>query len=90
MALVYTRRPEHTEAARFFAGVSTSHAVGSSENDDIFRTVVTPLVAAIQQCEMAPGESIRGLDLVDAQLHRVGGSIAQRDIINLTRTALEA
>ena len=90
MALVYARRPKHVEAARFFAGVPISHAAGSSENDDIFRTVVTPLVAAIQHREAAPSQTMRALDQLDAQLHRIGGSIAQRQIVNLTRTALEA
>lgn len=83
-ALVYSRRPEHPEAQRFFDGIAVAHADGASENDRIFREVVRPVVSAIAKAEADPTASALALNKLDDQLHRIGGSNAQRDIVSLT------
>jgi len=89
MALAFQRVPEHDEAATFFAGVAGSHADDPSENGDIFRTIVTPLVEAIRLVGSDPAQSASLIDSVAARSHRIGGSIAQRDLITITRNALD-
>lgn len=84
-AFIYTRRPDHASAQRFFDGVEHSHGEESSENDHIFIAVVQPLVAAIRQGTPNPAEAVASIDALAGHLHRIGGSIAQRDVISLTR-----
>lgn len=83
-ALVYSRRPDHPEAQRFFKGVAVAHADGASENDRIFSEVVRPLASAIANAEADPAASAGELEELDDRLHRIGGSNAQRDIVSLT------
>jgi tetratricopeptide (TPR) repeat protein len=89
-AMVYARQPDHPAARVFFDGVHTSHAEGAAENDDTFRRVVAPLVDAIRTSNADPQGAATMLESVDAHLHRIGGSIAQRDIVALTRQSLES
>jgi hypothetical protein len=49
MALAFQRVPDHEMAAEFFDGVAGSHADDPSENGDIFRSVVTPLVGCVDR-----------------------------------------
>ena len=84
-ALIYTRRQNHDAAQRFFDGVAASHGENASENDRNFVEVVQPLVAAIRDGESNPAQSAAALGELAATSHRIGGSIAQRDIIGLTR-----
>lgn len=88
-ALVYTRCPDHPEASAFFSGVSTAHAGADSENADIFNSVVRPLVEAIRVGDADPAGALSLLDSIGGRLHRIGGSVVQRDLVGLTRTALE-
>ena len=88
-ALIYTRCENHDAAKRFFDGVAASHREATSENDRIFIEVVQPLVAAIRDGELSPAHSARVLSELASSTHRIGGSIAQRDIIDLTRTHYE-
>jgi tetratricopeptide (TPR) repeat protein len=89
-ALVYTRRPEHPAAEPFFSGLIASHADGQSENDQIFRAVVRPLAEAIRAIPNDHVMAARLFDSVEPQAYRIGGSIAQRELISMTREALEA
>lgn len=88
-ALVYARCPDHPEAAAFFSGVSTAHAGAGSENADIFNSVVRPLVEAIRVGDADPAGALRLFDSIGGRLHRIGGSVVQRDLVGLTRAALE-
>lgn len=88
MALAFQRVPDHEAASAFFDGVTASHADDPSENGDIFRKVVTPLVEAIRLIGSDPAQSASLIDGVADQSHRIGGSIAQRDLITITRHAL--
>ncbi len=83
-AFIYTRCPDHPAAPRFFDTVATSHSVGDSENDQIFREVVRPLVAAVRSGHASPAESAETLRQLAPNLNRIGGSIAQRDVVQLT------
>ena len=88
-ALVYARCPDHPEAAVFFSGVSTAHTGTDSENADIFRSVVRPLAEAIRVGRADPAGALRLLDSIGGGLHRIGGSVVQRDLVHMTRAALE-
>lgn len=88
-ALVYARCPDHPEAAVFFSGVSTARAGADSENADIFVSVVRPLVEAIRVGGADPAGALRLLDTIGGGLHRIGGSVVQRDLVYMTRIALE-
>lgn len=85
-AITYSRRPDHDSASRFFDGVQHSHGDSVSENGHIFTGVVQPLVAAIRQGTDDPARAVTVLDAVSDRTHSIGGSIAQRDLIDLTRS----
>ncbi len=89
-AMVYARQPDHLGAQEFFDGVLTSHADSVAENDDTFRRIVAPLVDAIRTSSANPRRAATLFESVDARLHRIGGSIAQRDIVTLTKESLES
>ena len=89
-ALVYARCPDHPEASVFFSGVSAAHAGADSENADIFGSVVRPLAEAIRVGDADPAGALRLLDAIGGGLHRIGGSVVQRDLVYMTRAALEA
>lgn len=88
MALAFQRAPDHEAAATFFAAVGESHADDMSENGETFRTVVTPLVEAIRLSDVEPLLAAALLDSVADQSNRIGGSIAQRELITITGIAL--
>ncbi len=90
MALAFQRVSTHDAADAFFAGVAGSHVDDPSENGETFRTVVTPLVEAIRVCEIDPLGSVALIDSVANQTHRIGGSIAQRELLTITRNALHS
>ena len=84
-ALTFARRPGHPGARRWFEGL-TARPSGASENDTTFSKVVAPLAEAFRG--YARGDTDRFVRLVDGlgqATRRVGGSIAQRDLIALTR-----
>ena len=89
-ALAFARRPDHPGAAGWFEGLRVRQP-GVSENDTTFGEVVAPLVEAF--CSYARGGYDRFVRLVDGlgpATRRIGGSIAQRDLITLTRQAAGA
>ena len=88
MALAFQRVPDHEAASTFFDGVAQSHVDDPSENGEIFRTIVAPLTQAIRLVGSDPSQSASLIDSVTEQSHRIGGSIAQRDLITITRNAL--
>ena len=84
-ALVFARRPDHRGACRWFAGLSSRRA-GTSENDRTFIEVVVPLVEAFRGYAMGDTDGfVRLVDGLGRATRRIGGSIAQRDVIALTR-----
>ncbi len=88
-ALAFARRPGHPGARRWFDGLR-GRCVGASENDRLFTEVVVPLSDAF--CAYAAGDADRFVSLVDGlggSTRWIGGSIAQRDLIALTRHATE-
>lgn len=85
-AFIYTRRPNHDHAERFFSGVANQYRDGTSENADTFNNIVQPLVSSIRGGASNPADAIVELDQIADSTHRIGGSIAQRDIIDLTRS----
>ncbi len=86
-ALTFTRRPDHPGAGRWFGGLGERPS-GTSENDKTFSRVVEPLVEAF--CSYAHGDyghCVQIVDALGAATRRIGGSIAQRDLITLTAQA---
>ena len=89
-ALAFVRRPGHPGARRWFEGLEGREA-GASENDDTFSKVVTPLVEAFRSYgEGGRDHFVRLVDHLGPSIGRIGGSIAQRDLITLTRQAAVA
>jgi tetratricopeptide (TPR) repeat protein len=88
-SLVYTRRPDHPSGHEFFAGINRSGERADAENDDTFRTVVCPLIDAIRLGEADPSAAALELDRLQPVVHRIGGSNAQRDLVELTRQHLD-
>ena len=89
-ALTFARRPGHPGARRWFEGLGARQS-GASENDATFGDVVVPLVEAFQS--YADGSYEHFVPLVrqlGPSTRRIGGSIAQRDLITLTRRAAVA
>lgn len=89
-AFAFARVPDHPAAEQFFGSLGHAHDEDRSENADTFRAIVTPLVGAIR-C-FAAGDPSTALALLDPLgrlgTHRIGGSIAQRAIIDLTHRAI--
>ena len=84
-ALVFARRPDHPGGRRWFAGLS-SRLAGTSENDRTFIEVVAPLVEAFRSYSRGETDNfVRLVDWLGPAVRRIGGSIAQRDVIALTR-----
>ena len=89
-ALTFTRRPDHPGAGRWFEGLG-ERSSEASENDRTFSRVVEPLVEAF--CSYTQGDYDHCVQIVDAlgpATRRIGGSIAQRDLITLTAQAAAA
>ena len=85
--LAFARRPHHRGARRWFRGLEDRKA-GTSENDRTFMDVVAPLAGAFRA--YAAGDVDRFVGVVDSlgrSARWIGGSIAQRDLITLTRRA---
>ena len=90
-ALVYTRQPDHPEAARFFDGLVRAHELPNaeepdSENAETFRSIVRPLALAMSSGDADPEHAVALLDSVEPTLHQIGGSNAQRELVTLTRS----
>jgi tetratricopeptide (TPR) repeat protein len=83
-ALAYIRRPGHTGAARWFDGLA-SRPHGGAEIDDIFRQVARPLIDGLRSHAGGDAHALTHTlaDLGDTTA-RIGGSVAQREIITLT------
>ena len=89
-ALAFSRKPDHPGAARWFRGLDRRGAC-TSENDRTFIDVVAPLARAFRA--KAAGDTDRFVAVVDGlgrSARWIGGSIAQRDLINLTRQTADA
>ncbi len=89
MALAFSRCPDHPQTDAFFDGVGSSHRNDDSENGDIFQSVVRPLVEAVRSSSTDRHRALQLLNSIDENVHRIGGSVAQRDLITLTKSALE-
>ena len=86
-ALAFARRPDHPGAHRWFRGLAERGAA-TTENDRTFMEVVAPLAHAFRA--YAAGDTDRFVGVVDGlgqSARWIGGSIAQRDLITLTRQA---
>ena len=88
--LAFVRRPGHPGAGRWFEGLEGRDA-GASENDNVFSEVVAPLVEAFRSYgEGGCDRFVRLVDQLGPSISRIGGSIAQRDLITMTRRAAVA
>ncbi len=85
-ALAYIRRPGHAGAARWFDGLA-SRPDGGAEVDDIFRKVARPLIDGLRAYAGGDTHALtRTLADLGDTTARIGGSVAQREIITLTAT----
>ncbi len=87
--------PEHPDGAAFFTGLEQAHRSATSENSRNFVDVLMPVVEALRLFAGAGDRTQSGdaeqiaratqlLAATQAQFHRIGGSIAQLEILHLT------
>ncbi len=94
-AMAYARRPQHPGAEAFWQGVEQGYALGSDAdantyNDITMRSVVAPTASGLRA--FAAGHMSQAAALLRqglGDLQRVGGSVVQREIIDLTLAAAE-
>ncbi len=82
--LVWARRPDHGGAKRWLEGLRSRRRQGT-ENDETFAQVVVPLVDAfvgLGQHDYAG--FCQQVEVLGDTTSRLGGSIAQRDLISMT------
>ncbi len=86
--LAFARRPDHPGAARWRSGLAEAHQDADNENADTFRAVVRPLAAAFTAYgEGRHREVVAILERLGGSTRRIGGSVAQRDLIERTLAA---
>lgn len=86
--LAFLRRPDHPGATVWWDGLAhrPDQTTPPSENDEIFAAVVRPLVDALRATAGGDRDALgRTLDALGPATARIGGSIAQRDVLPLTR-----
>ncbi len=90
-AMAFARCPGHPGAQPFWDGLAAPRDDEGSQNAQTFETIVRPLVGAIRAfavgADEAAAQALLGLA---AQTRHIGGSIAQRDVVHLTRAAAQA
>ncbi len=82
-AMAFAACPDLAAAERFWQSLSTAHDGGESENAETFRRVAIPLATAIRAFHRGDhGPAADGFASVLADLHRIGGSRAQRELVD--------
>lgn len=86
--LAFARRPDHPGAEQWRAGLAAAHDDGDNENADTFRTIVRPLAAAFTAYGQGRHRDVVAtLEALGGSTRRIGGSVAQRDLIERTLAA---
>ena len=80
-ALAFSRCPDSPAAEVFFDSLSASFDGDTSENAQTFHTVVKPLAQAFAQFRSNTLAASAQIEALLPQLHRIGGSIVQREIV---------
>jgi hypothetical protein len=84
-ALAFASCPDDPGARRFWSGLDACHRSAASENDETFDLVVRPVAVAIRAYRAGRyGEVVGGIDQLSELVHRLGGSIVQRDLFTMT------
>lgn len=87
-AMAFSSRREHTAVSDWLDGVATAGRADDSENAAVLRDVARPLVEAFMSFGAGDHESCRStLASIEQETRRIGGSVVQRDIIELTHRA---
>ena len=80
-ALAFARCPDHVAADRFFESLDAAFAGASHENAGIYIDVLRPLAAAIRTFGIDPSATAEKIAPLLPELHRIGGSIVQRELV---------
>ena len=80
-ALAFARCPDTAAADLFFDSLSTAFDGDNSENADGFARVVKPLATALRAYPHDPKTATTQITSLFHDLHRLGGSIVQREIV---------
>ena len=87
-AMAFARRPDHPAVPGWLEGVTEAGVGGNSANAAVLRDVGRPLVEALVSFGAGDRAScLATIDSLSDETHRIGGSVAQRDVIALTRRA---
>ena len=82
-AMAFAAGPDPAKGAAFWRSLTTAHDDGGSENAETFRTVVKPLASAVRAFRQDdPSRAADGFAQVEADLQRIGGSLAQRELVD--------
>ena len=87
-AMAFARRPDHPRVPGWLTGVAGAGVGDHTANAAVLREVGRPLVEAFMSFGRGDHESCRStIDVLVSETHRIGGSVAQRDVIVLTQRA---
>jgi hypothetical protein len=87
-AMAFARQPDHPAVPGWLAGVAEAGVGDRSANAAVLREVGRPLVDAFVAFGSGDRSTCRAtLESLAGDTHRIGGSVAQRDVIALTRRA---
>jgi tetratricopeptide (TPR) repeat protein len=80
-ALAFSRCPDVPASQVFFDSLDTAFEGSADENAETFHTVVKPLVRAFSRYSTNPLAASSEIEVLLPDLHRLGGSIVQREIV---------
>lgn len=80
-AFAFSRCPDNPASSVFFDSLLTSFDADDSENAQTFQNVVKPLAKAFARFNADPLGASSAIEKILPDLHKVGGSIVQREIV---------
>ncbi|MFK7754740.1 MAG: hypothetical protein AB8B51_19615 [Sedimentitalea sp.] len=80
-ALAFARCPDQPAADLFFDTLAKAFAKDTSENAQTYRTLIQPISRALRLYPDNPQAACAMMAPLLAELHRMGGSIVQREIV---------
>lgn len=80
-ALAFAQCPDHRASARYFETLDCAFDTAHSELANTYRSVAKPLARAIRAYPEDKAAAARAITQLLPELHRIGGSIVQREIV---------
>ncbi|MEM7206478.1 MAG: tetratricopeptide repeat protein [Pseudomonadota bacterium] len=80
-AMAFARCPNSRAASLFFDKLAEGYPHEEGENANTIRNVARPLALAMRQFLLSPQKAAEHIATLLPELHRIGGSVAQREVI---------